>query len=159
MILLENVDYVGWAAVKGLRGFDPEELANLFKSSGIRSVVYKGQLLTEDSRTAERMINVLYDAKHHTKLYLVKQWLRKAGRAILWGFSRLMCCMGNHEWTCDAIEGKKIDPAEMKDLSALLNGYAKMYCKYCKTESVLSRKTREAWKERQAAKKEEQKCL
>ena len=134
MVLPENVDYVGWAAVKDLRGFDPEELADLFKSYGIRCRVYEGKLLTENNRTAERTINVLYDAKHYPKWFQVKQALKVAGKALLWYFGRLMCYAGQHEWTCDAFEGKK--PAPGTDILEVLNGYAKMYCQYCGVESV-----------------------
>ena len=145
MILPENVNYVGWSEVKDLRGFDPDELADLFKSYGIKCEVYEGKLITENSRTAERTINLLYDAKHHPRLYRLKQLLKAASDAFFWFFHRYLLCYNNyHVWTSDAMEGKQPPPEDMRSAQDFLNGYAKMYCKYCKVESELSRATREA---------------
>ena len=45
--------------------------------------------------------------------------------------TRLLCLIGNHEWTCAAEHGIKPSEAQVSAGVAGFLDYAKMYCKRC----------------------------
>ncbi|MBA7658394.1 hypothetical protein ES703_66345 [subsurface metagenome] len=47
----------------------------------------------------------------------------------LW--EKILCWIGDHEWTCAAEEGIKPTPLQLKQGVAGFKDYGKMYCKRC----------------------------
>ena len=50
---------------------------------------------------------------------------------------RLLCLIGEHDWTCAAEEGIKPTPLQLRLGVEGFRDYGKMYCKHCKKLSNL----------------------
>ena len=50
-------------------------------------------------------------------------------------FRNFLCFIGEHEWTSAVEQGIKPTEKQLKDGVKGFKDYAKLYCKYCPTES------------------------
>ena len=53
---------------------------------------------------------------------------------------RLLCLIGDHDWTCAAKEEIKPTPLQLKTGLEGIKDYVKMYCKRCGKQSKLNSK-------------------